>query len=152
MPTSDPMAHPPDQSPGSFTYEELKLSHKASHAYQVSASVYADFLHAFKDTSPIHVDDALARDRGFEGKIMHGTILNGFISHFIGVHFPGKNSLLQSVNIQYKSPTFLNDKIQIEGVITQKIDSVKVIVLELVLTNLSKNKVAAKAKVQVGLS
>ena len=146
------MTNPPDRNVGNFTYENLELNQKASHAYQVSPEVYADFLRAFKDTSPIHVDDALARARGFEGKVMHGTILNGFISHFIGVRFPGKNSLLQSVNIQYKSPTFLNDKIQIEGVITQKIDSVKVVVLDLILTNLSKNRVAAKAKAQVGLS
>ena len=38
---------------------------------------------------------------------MHGTILNCFISHFVGMHFPGGRVLLHAVDTQFKSPCHL---------------------------------------------
>jgi acyl-CoA thioesterase FadM len=78
-------------------------------------------------------------------------ILNGFISHFVGVHFPGGHSVLHSVSTQFKSPCHLGDEIVIEATVTQVVQSMKVLVMNLVLTNVTRGRVAAKSKVQMGL-
>ena len=72
------------------TFEEILVGHEDRGDYVISADVYQQFLQAFGDISPLHVDEQFARDRGFPGKVMHGTILNGFLSHFIGVRLPGR--------------------------------------------------------------
>ena len=132
-------------------FDEINEGDKSSREYQITPQVYRDFLSAFKDENPLHVVESYAVQKGFQGKVMHGSILNGFISHFIGMHFPGEKSFLQSVQIQYKSPSYLNDVISLNAVVSQKAESVKALILKLNLQNLTQNKPAAKAKVQVGI-
>lgn len=120
--------------------------------YQISREVYDHFLAAFQDTSPIHVDREFARGRGYPDLVMHGNILNGFISHFIGVVYPGKDSLLQSVAIQYKSPNFLNDEILLRAKVTQVAEAVRVVVIDIELFNVTRNLLCATADVQVGIA
>ena len=55
-----------------------------SHTFQVTESVYRGFIEIFKDKNPLHTDEAFARSKNFQGKVMHGNILNGFLSYFIG--------------------------------------------------------------------
>jgi 3-hydroxybutyryl-CoA dehydratase len=121
------------------------------HLYTITPAVYERFVAAFGDTNRLHVDDGFAQSRGFPERVMHGAILNGFISHFVGVHFPGNGSLLHSVSAQYKSPCHLGDQVRIEATVTQVSEAVGVVTMELVLTNLTRSRVAAKARVQVGV-
>jgi len=119
--------------------------------YTITPAVYEQFLRTFGDTNRLHTEDDFARSRGFPERVMHGAILSGFISHFVGVHFPGDASLLHSVNTHFKSPCHLGDQILIEATVTQVSEAVGVATLEMVLTNVTRERVAAKAKVQVGL-
>ncbi len=130
---------------------DIREGFRTSHRYRISAEVYEDFLAAYRDTNPMHTDDEFARRHGFPDRVMHGTILNGFISHFVGVHFPGGAVLLHSVNTQYKTPCHLGDQIDIEATVTQVAESVRVLTMEMVLRNVTRDRIAAKAKVQVGL-
>jgi 3-hydroxybutyryl-CoA dehydratase len=124
---------------------------RVSYRYKISREVYQQFLAAFGDTNPLHLDDAYAQQCGLPEKVMHGMILGGFISHFVGVRFPGAGSLLHAVNTQFKSPCHLGDEILIEATVTQVVESVKVVAMDMVLRNVTRNRVAAKSKVQVGI-
>jgi 3-hydroxybutyryl-CoA dehydratase len=130
---------------------DVQEGFRTAHRYTISPAVYEHFLAAFGDTNRLHVDDQFARSCGFPEKVMHGAILNGFISHFVGVHFPGDAALLHSVNTQFKTPCYLNDEIQIEATVTQVAESVGVLTMALVLTNVTRKRVAANTKIQVGL-
>lgn len=130
---------------------DVREGFRTSQRYTISQEVYEHFLAAYGDTNPMHTDDQFARRHGFPERVMHGTILNGFISHFVGVHFPAGAVLLHSVNTQYKTPCHLGDEIVVEGTVTQVAESVGVLTMDLVLTNVTRDRVAAKSKVQVGL-
>lgn len=134
------------------SFDSIVEGFQTSHTYAITDSVYQCLVGPFGDVSPLHVDDAYAKERGFSGRVMHGAILNGFLSHFVGVHFPGKPAILQSVNIQYKSPSFLGDEVRIDAKVAQKVDAVRAMVLEVTFTNTTQAKVVAKAKVQVGVA
>jgi len=131
--------------------EAIREGFRCSRQYVISQAVYDHFLAASQDLNPLHVEDEFARQHGFPEKVMHGMILNGFISHFVGMHFPGGPVLLQSVHTQFKSPCHLGDEIRIDMTVSQVAESVRVIAMDLVLTNATRDRVAAKAKVQVGL-
>jgi acyl dehydratase len=132
-----------------LSFEEITIGQTESRIYQISGEVYGNFLAAFRDESPIHVDEAYAKRLGFPGCVMHGAILNGFISHFVGTWFPGRFSLLLGVDLGYVAPSHLGDLIELEVVVTQKVDSMDVVVMNVVLKNLSQASVAARGRVKV---
>ncbi len=132
-------------------FSKISEGYSIESEYVISESVYGNFLNAFQDTSPIHVEDQYAKKHGYKEKVMHGNILNGFISHFVGVKFPGEQSLMQSLSIQYKNPSYMNDLIRIVAEVSQITESVRVVILKMELINITQNKIAATAKVQVGI-
>lgn len=131
--------------------EAIREGFRTSHQYTISQGVYDHFLAASQDRNPLHTEDEFARQHGFAEKVMHGMILNSFISHFVGMVFPGGPVLLQSTSTQFKSPCHLGDEIRIDMTVSQVVESVRVFTMDMVLTNLTRARVAAKAKVQVGL-
>ena len=133
-------------------FENLVIDQTDEYAYVITREVYEHFIAAFGDVSPLHMDDAFARELGFPGKVMHGSILNGFISHFVGVILPGRRAILQSVSVEYRAPSFLGDRILLQSKLTQKVESLRVLILGITLKNLTREEIAAKAKVQVGFT
>lgn len=140
--------------------EDARIHHFADFAegrveqrdYVVSEAVYEHFLAAFDDRSPIHVDEAYAHSRGLPGRVMHGAILNGFLSHFVGMHFPGKSSLLLAVDLRYGQPFLLGETLRLEARVAQRVESQRVIVLHLTFTNLTRGGITARGKAQVQLA
>jgi acyl dehydratase len=135
--------------PSTHHYHEINVGMKASRGYVITPEVYEHFLAAFHDYSPVHVDEPFAKSRGFAGKVMHGSILNGFISHFVGMEFPGRFSLLLSVDLRFSNPSYLDDAIQIEAVVSQKMDARSIVILDLTLTNTTRSQLAGRARAQV---
>lgn len=124
---------------------------KVRHEYAITPQVYENFLTAFQDYSPVHVDEAYARQAGFAGKVMHGALLNGFLSHFVGIIFPGRPSLLLAVDLRFSQPSFLGDSLQLEALVSQKLDSQNVVILDISFQNLTRKNLAARGRVQVKL-
>ena len=83
---------------------------------------------------------------------MHGAILNGFVSHFVGVRFPGRRSLLLSVDLRYASPSYLGDTVEITAVVAQRVDAQQVVVLRLEVKNLTRGTRAANGRAQVKIA
>jgi acyl dehydratase len=111
-------------------FESLAEGTKYSFSYLLDAKVYEGFLALFGDANPLHTDSATAKESGFDGPVMHGAILNGFQSNFIGMHFPGRDSMLLSTRISYVSPCFLGDTIRLTAQVIQRIESQNVVVLD----------------------
>lgn len=138
-------------TPSVHHYHDIREDQKIRFKYRFDETIFGHFLEAFQDTNPLHTDDDYARLSHFKKKVMHGAILNGFLSHFIGVVFPGKFSLLHSIHIQYKEPNYIGDEITVEARVAQKVDALKVVVLDVNVLNLTSGQTSAKAKIQVGL-
>ena len=133
-------------------FEQIVQGYSTSHEYALDQHVYDSLVLQFGDSNPLHVDAEYARSCGFSGKVMHGAILNGFLSHFIGVHFPGRNALLHSVDIAYRAPNYLGEVIRIDATVVQKVQALQILVLRVAFTNTTQNRVVAQAKVQVGVA
>jgi 3-hydroxybutyryl-CoA dehydratase len=116
----------------------------------VSDEIYSGFIQIFKDTNPLHTVDNFAIEKGFKGKVMHGNILNGFLSYFIGECLPTKNVIIHSQEIQFKNAVYLNDQLQFHSEIIGVYESVNAIEFRFDFKNESK-KIVAKGKIQIGL-
>ncbi len=133
-------------------FKAIRVGQKKSRRYIVTQSVYEGFLKCFGDISPIHVDDSFAKNKGFGAKVMHGAILNGFTSHFIGTCFPGKHAVLHSVNMQYRAPVYLGDTLLLDSKVEHKSDATKTMLLNISWFHATSKQLVATAIVQVGVT
>ena len=116
----------------------------------VSSEVYNGFIQIFKDTNPLHTSENFAIEKGFKGMVIHGNILNGFISFFIGECLSTKNVIIHSQEIQYKNAVYLNDKLQFKASIIGVYESVNAVEFRYDFKN-EAGKTVAKGKIQIGL-
>jgi acyl dehydratase len=132
-----------------ISYQDIAEGMTCQRDYAITPAVYDNFLVAFDDRSPIHVDAAHARAHGFADRVMHGAILNGFLSHFIGMVFPGANSLLLAVELRFSQPLYLDDRLRLTAKVVQKLDTQQVVVLHVTILNVTRGVTAATGRVQV---
>ena len=71
---------------------EIKKGDNFEVEYQVTEKIYDGFIELFNDRNPLHTDEKFAMEKNFSGRVMHGAILNGFLSNFIGEQLPVKNT------------------------------------------------------------
>lgn len=122
-------------------------------SFSVTEAVYNGFQQAFKDFNPLHSLDEVARQKGFTGKVMHGNILNGFLSYFIGEGLPTKDVIIHSQSISFHKPVYLNDTLQFRAEIADYSESVKVVVFHFYFEKEHEpGKKVAKGKIQIGLT
>ncbi len=90
----------------------------------VTEEAYKAFTDIFQDRNKLHVDDAYALEKGFDSKVMHGNILNGFVSYFVGEVLPIENVMIISQSIKYRKPVYLGDRLNFEASVSDFFDSV----------------------------
>ena len=129
-----------------MTIAELaEQTRKTEHTYQVSPEVYHAFQSCSGDFNPLHTDVAFAQSKGFANCVMYGNILNAFISHFVGMLLPTSEVMIQSQDISFHKPVFLNDTVS---------EAVGIIEYKLKFRRISdgvKPELVAKGHVQIGL-
>ena len=119
-------------------------------SFTVTDVVHHGFITLFKDQNPLHTDAAFATEKGFKAEVMHGNILNGFLSYFIGEGLPTKNVIIHSQEIQYKNPVYLNDTLDFKATVVGFYESVNAVEFKFEFKN-SEAKIVAKGKIQIGL-
>ena len=132
-----------------ISYADLAEGMTRERDYVITPAVYENFLRAFDDRSPIHVDEAHARAKGFAGRVMHGGILGGFVSHFVGMVFPGGHSLLLSADFRFSQPSYLGDTVRVQAKVAQLFDSRQVVVLHFTILNQTRGVAVATVRAQV---
>lgn len=127
---------------------ELKVGQCFEHYFLVSGEVYEGFKTIFGDHNPLHTDENFAVKHGFGQKVMHGNILNGFLSYFIGELLPYKEVMILSQTINFKKPVFLNDRLRFSATVTDQSEAVGVNVFSFKFQN-EELVTVASGKIQI---
>jgi 3-hydroxybutyryl-CoA dehydratase len=135
-----------------FNFSEMIAGKKESMEVQVGEREIAAFAELSGDVSPIHVDDAFAKSKGFNSRIAHGALLVSYVSRFIGTILPGANGLLQSVAIEFRRPCYPGTKIKIEGEVAKRVESVRVVRITILVTDSVTGEILATGLVQSGIT
>lgn len=128
----------------------FRLHDKFENTFIISDKIYEGFILIFKDTNPLHTNEKFAIEHGFKGRVMHGNILNGFISYFVGECLPVKNVIIHMQDIKFKNPVYLNDTILFEAVVSDIFESVNAIEFKFSFKN-QDSKVVSKGRIQIGV-
>ena len=119
-------------------------------SFFVSPVVYQGFIKLFNDKNPLHTNEEFAKGKGFREKVMHGNILNGFLSYFIGECLPTKDVMIQTQEIKFLKPVYVNDQVTLRAEIEEVYESVNTLEFKYFFENQDKVKVA-RGKIQIGL-
>lgn len=122
----------------SFSFEEL-----------VSEEKMQLFLSLSGDNNPLHISDEYAKQYNMQGRVVYGMLSSAFYSKLVGVYLPGENCLLQEIVIQFNNPLYINDKVIVEGVVSDKDETFRR--LEIKAKIKSGTKLISKAKIKVGV-
>jgi 3-hydroxybutyryl-CoA dehydratase len=98
------------------------------------------------------MDAAVARERGFEGRVVHGMLIGGFVSRLFGLHLPGIDCILQSINLRWIEPLYVGDMIRIQATVAQWSSAAEVFVANVDVIRPRTQTIVAKGKVQVGFT
>lgn len=128
----------------------VNIGDKFTEHFVVSSDIHKGFIALFGDRHPVHTDAGYAQARGFQSEVMHGNILNGFLSYFVGECFPDREVMILSQEIKYQRPVYLGDELTLAVEIADIHHSVNVIELTCKFRHVSSNKVVASAKINLG--
>ena len=123
---------------------------KFTEHFVVSTEVYEGFIAIFGDRHPLHTDAQYAVARGFRSVVMHGNILNGFLSYFIGECLPDREVMILSQEIKYKRPVYIGDQLTLEAEVVDVHHSVNLMEFACKFRNMADGKIVASAKINVG--
>ena len=99
------------------------------------------------DFNPLHTDEAFARAKGFEGKVVYGALLVAKISQLIGMHLPGRDSVWASIALDFRKPLYVERAAQAEATVASVSDSTGLV--ELALRVRAEGVVLAKGRAEV---
>ena len=135
-----------------YEIKDLFPGQEFSFTKKISLSDVDMFAKLTGDNSPIHMESGFARERGFKDRVVHGGLLVGCISHLIGTRFPGKNPIIQTLEVKFFHPAYIGDTLKIHSIVDQISESVATVILKLAITNMGTGQVLLKSKVQVGFT
>ena len=104
------------------------------------------------DYSSLHMDNKFAIKRGFDSRVVHGTILISLLSRLVGMHFPGENAIIQTLNIRFSSPVYINDSVKIKAEVSQISNSTNTIVIKTRVENTTSEEALLIGKLQIGFT
>jgi 3-hydroxybutyryl-CoA dehydratase len=126
----------------------FKIKEEFNHEFIISETIYHGFIDLFRDQNPIHTNPLFASKFNFKDKVMHGNILNGFLSYFIGELLPLKNVVIVSQQINFKNPVYLNDILVFKSTVHELYESVNIVTFKYSFIKNDRDTVA-NGKIQI---
>jgi len=133
-----------------YKYEEIEIGHKESFTADITEEMMESFKMMTGDINPLHNDEKYAVSLGHPGRVVFGMLTASLLSTLAGVYLPGKRSLIQEVKIKFAKPVYVGDRLTIEGIVEEKHDVYRLLVLKVTIRNQSGDKVC-RGKMHVGV-
>lgn len=122
---------------------------------EFTVTVTAEMMDAFRtltgDVSPIHIDAAYAKDRGYPGRVVYGMLGASFFSTLAGVYLPGEHCLLHGVECKFAKPVFIGDTLTVKGTVLRVTEIGNEAEIKAVITNQNGQRVT-RGIIKAGLA
>src|SRR4051812_45122229 len=115
--------------------EALRVGLSAEYERDIEEHDIQTFAQLSGDANPLHLDAEYARRTTFGNRIVHGAFQLGLASAMAGMHLPGRNVLLGSVQAKFPSPLYYPCRVRVRGTLmswnsTAQSGTLKVMVYE----------------------
>jgi 3-oxoacyl-[acyl-carrier protein] reductase len=117
------------------TFDQFTLGQAGSLERVVRAEDVAQFVELTGDDNPVHVDDRYALSLGLGGRVVHGMLTSSYISTVIGTILPGEGALWLSVQLNFRLPVRVGERITVTATIRQTSPATRILVLGIEVRN-----------------
>lgn len=133
-----------------YNFEDLYIGLKEEFEIVLTADKLEKFKEISGDENPLHTNEEFALKKGMLGKVVYGMLTSSFYSTLVGVYLPGEKCLLQGIDIAFKKPVYLNEKLIIVGKIKYLNEVYRMAEIRAYIKN-EKNEKVSVAKIKVGV-
>lgn len=133
-----------------YRYEDITVGMKEVFLYKITEEKMISFLSLSGDENPIHCNDNYAKEKGFKDRVVYGMLNAALFSTMAGVYLPGKNSLLQQIEVAFIKPVYVNSTVNVCGEVIGKNDKYRFITVKISIFNEEGIKVC-RGKMDVGV-
>lgn len=133
-----------------YTYDEINIGQKESFTVTVTEDDRDKFRDITGDVNPLHNDETYASEKGHEKCVVFGMLTASYLSTLAGVYLPGKYSLIQKTEVNFRKPVYIGEILTVSGEVTDKNDTFKQIELKVEIKNEDGYKVV-KGKMSIAV-
>ena len=113
-----------------YTFKEISIGMEEHFNRKIDKKDIETFANLTGDFNPLHVDKNFFKEHNFKKPVVHGLLVNSFISTLLGMHLPGKYCLILSIESMMKNPCYEGDILTVRGKVVDKIESLNVIIIK----------------------
>lgn len=124
-----------------YRLEELTPGLTQSFTTTITEEKMRLFCEATGDVSPIHMDEAAAKARGHQGRVVYGMLCASLFSTLAGVYLPGAHCLLHSVEAKFAKPVYIGDQLTVSGTVQEVSELFGTVIIKASITNQHGKKV-----------
>jgi 3-hydroxybutyryl-CoA dehydratase len=97
--------------PSCITFDKLSVGQSASLGKTITEADILLFSAVSMDTNPIHLNEELAEETLFKGRVAHGMLCASLISAVLGTSLPGLGTIYISQSMRFRAPVRIGDTI-----------------------------------------
>lgn len=132
-------------------FDRIKVGRLSEFFYELEDGDEKKFANLTGDLNPIHVNERCARRTQFKGRIAHGMLVASLFPRLFRMCVSDERPFIcLSLTIDFIKPIRINSRLLIKGVVSKKIDALKVLLFEIsVLNEKGETLIESQAKVRV---
>lgn len=124
-----------------YTISDISIGMKESFFVSITDSMMHKFLDITSDENPLHLNEDFARQRGFNNKVVYGMLTASMISTLGGCYLPGRNCLIQGIEIRFVKPVYVGDVLEVIGEVSKVDYDLRYLEIKVTIKNQSDQKV-----------
>lgn len=133
-----------------YTFDELYIGLKEEFEVTVTEEKMKQFENISGDINPLHINKEYANSKNMPDRVVYGMLTSSFYSTLVGVYLPGEKCLLQGIDINFKLPVFIGEKLKVVGEVKYLNEAYKVMEIKAFIKN-EKGKKVSTALIKVGI-
>lgn len=131
--------------------ESLTVGQESSFRLAFDQEDLEAFARLSGDVNPLHSDDAYASSIGFKERVVYGLLTTSALSRLVGVHMPGRYSLIRDVTVQFPNPLYVGEEIEVSGAIERLDVEKRLMTLKVSATRVSDGAKVLRGKVALSM-
>ena len=118
-----------------YTITEISPGMEETFDCVITSNMVDAFCDLTGDINPLHKSEEFAKSKGFNGRVSYGMLTAALISKLAGCLLPGKNCLIQGLDLKFVKPVYIGDELHVSGKVSKVDKDLKYLEIKVVIRN-----------------